>query len=61
LSGEPGIREKYLSFLSAGGSKSPRDLFKLVDIDITSPDLYRTSFGVVEGYVRELECLSEEE
>lgn len=61
LSGEPGIREKYLSFLSAGGSKSPRELFGIVDIDITSPDLYRTSFGVVEGYVRELERLSEEE
>jgi oligoendopeptidase F len=59
LNGEPGIREKYMSFLSAGGSKSPRELFRIVDIDITSPDLYRTSFGVVEGYVRELERLSE--
>ena len=57
LSGEPGIREKYLNFLSAGGSKSPRELFKLVDIDITSSEMYRTAFGVVEGYVRELERL----
>ena len=60
LNGEPGIREKYMSFLSAGGSKSPRELFRIVDIDITSPDLYRTSFGVVEGYVRELERLGVE-
>ena len=60
LDGEPGIREKYMSFLSAGGSKSPRELFKIVDIDITSPDLYRTSFSVVEGYVRELERLGVE-
>jgi len=57
LNGEPGIREKYLSFLSAGGSKSPRELFKLVDIDITSRDMYQTSFGVVEGYVKDLERL----
>lgn len=60
LNGEPGIREKYMSFLSAGSSKSPRELFKIVDIDITSPDLYRTSFSVVEGYVRELERLGVE-
>ena len=59
LNGEPGIREKYMSFLSAGGSKSPRELFRIVDIDITSPDLYRTSFSVVEGYVRDLEHFSE--
>ena len=59
LDGEPGIREKYLAFLSAGGSKSPRDLFKMVDIDITSRDMYRTSFAVVEGYVKDLERLSE--
>jgi oligoendopeptidase F len=60
LNGEPGIREKYLNFLSAGASKSPRELFKLVDIDISSRDMYRTSFAVVEGYVRDLERFIEE-
>jgi oligoendopeptidase F len=60
LDGEPGIREKYLSFLSAGGSKSPRELLKLVDIDGTRKDMCRTSFAVVAGYVGGLERLSEE-
>ncbi len=60
LNGEPGIREKYLAFLSAGASKSPRELFKMVDIDITSREMYRASFAVVEGYVSELERLGNE-
>jgi oligoendopeptidase F len=60
LDGEPGMREKYLSFLSAGGSKSPRELFKLVDIDITGREMYRTAFAVVERYVSDLERLSDE-
>jgi oligoendopeptidase F len=59
LAGEPGIREKYLRFLSAGSSRSPRELFEMVDIDITSRTMYGTAFTVVEGYVREIERLSE--
>jgi oligoendopeptidase F len=59
LNGEPGIREKYLRFLSAGSSRSPRELFEMVDIDITSRTMYGTAFTVVEGYVREIERLSE--
>jgi oligoendopeptidase F len=59
LSGEPGIREKYLAFLSAGASKSPRELFRLVDIDISGRDMYRAAFAVVEGYVSDLERLVE--
>ena len=59
LNGEPGIREKYLRFLSAGSSRSPRELFEMVDIDITSRTMYGTAFTVVERYVSELERLSE--
>ena len=59
LNGEPGIREKYLRFLSAGSSRSPRELFEMVDIDITSRTMYGTAFTVVEKYVSELERLSE--
>jgi oligoendopeptidase F len=59
LAEEPGIREKYLRFLSAGSSRSPRELFEMVDIDITSRAMYGTAFTVVEGYVREIERLSE--
>ncbi len=59
LTGEPGIREKYLRFLSAGSSRSPRELFDMVDIDITSRTMYGTAFTVVESYVSEIERLSE--
>lgn len=57
LSGEAGIQEKYLRFLRAGGSDYPTEIFKIVDIDITKPDVYRDAFKVVEGYVQQLEGL----
>jgi oligoendopeptidase F len=55
LGGEPGIVEKYLKFLAAGGSDYPTEIFKIVDIDITSTETYRAAFKVVEGYVERLE------
>lgn len=55
LNGEPGIREKYFKFLSVGGSMPPQEIFKIVDIDITSKDFYRDAFKVVDGYVNRLE------
>jgi oligoendopeptidase F len=57
LDGEPGIRDKYFKFLSAGGSMSSRDIFKIVDIDITNKQFYRDAFKVVEGYVERLESM----
>lgn len=57
LSGEPGMQEKYLRFLAAGGSDYPTEIFKIVDIDITSPTPYIEAFKVVEGYVERLEAL----
>jgi oligoendopeptidase F len=59
LSGEPGIVEKYHEFLSSGSSRSVLDTFKLVDLDITSMDMYRQAMKVVEGYVLRLEQLVE--
>jgi oligoendopeptidase F len=55
LDGEPGITDKYLAFLGAGGSMHTADIFKIVDIDITAPETYRGAFNVVEGYVGLLE------
>lgn len=59
LNGEPGIIEKYIRFLSAGSSRSPRELFKMLDIDISHRGMYTAAFAVVESYVSELERLSE--
>lgn len=55
LAGEPGIRERYIELLSAGGSKSPQELFAAVGVDIESPTPYRDAFQVVAGYVDRLE------
>lgn len=57
LDGEPGIRDKYFKFLSAGGSMPPQEIFKIVDIDITNKKFYRDAFKVVEGYVERLESM----
>lgn len=58
LAGEPGLRERYIDFLSAGGSRSPRDLFAGVGVDIESPKPYRDAFAVVASYVDRLEDLA---
>jgi oligoendopeptidase F len=52
---EPGIVDKYNQFLSSGSSRSVLETFQLVDLDITSPDMYRQAMKVVEGYVIRLE------
>ena len=57
LSKEPGMQDKYLRFLAAGGSDYPTEIFKIVDIDITSPATYTEAFKVVAGYVAQLEAL----
>lgn len=56
--GDLSIRDKYLTFLSLGASKPPIEIFKVVGIDITSPETYRRAFEVVEGYVKTLESLT---
>ena len=56
LDGEPGIIEKYDAFLGAGGSKCTPDIFKIIDIDVSSPDAtFRGAANVVEGNVELLE------
>jgi oligoendopeptidase F len=58
LAEEKGIQEKYLEFLSSGSSRYPTELFKIVDIDIASPETYQAAFDVVRGYVEILETAS---
>ena len=57
LDGERGLQERYLSFLAAGDSMPPIEIFKIVGLDITSKDVYSEAFKVVEGYVERLERL----
>jgi oligoendopeptidase F len=58
LEGDQETTQRYLQFLHAGASRSPIDIFKIVGIDITSPQPYRDAFSVVEGYVEQLERLA---
>lgn len=55
--GEPGLQERYEEFLRAGASMPPANIFKIVEIDISSPDLYRAAFEEVERHNRILESL----
>jgi oligoendopeptidase F len=55
--GEPGLRERYIEFLSLGASQHPTDIFKVVGIDIESEGVYHEAFLVVEDYIRMLESL----
>jgi oligoendopeptidase F len=41
-------RDNYLSFLKAGGSRYTMDLFELVGVDMTSPEVVRSAFKVME-------------
>jgi oligoendopeptidase F len=59
VAGEPGLKERYRDFLSAGASKPVQEIFKTVGVDITSREMYRQAFKVVEGYVEKLEELAQ--
>ncbi len=57
LRGEAGAAERYLQFLSAGGSRYPLDALALAGIDMTTPAAMDRAFGVMEGFVDRLEGL----
>lgn len=55
LAGEPGIVEKYKTFLSGGCSKDPIDLLKICGVDMASPEPVNAALDVFEEYLSELE------
>ncbi len=57
LAGEPGARENYLKFLSAGSSLYPLEALKLGGVDLTTPEPVERTFGVLAGMVDRLEGL----
>ncbi len=58
LDGKPGAVEKYLGFLSAGGSDYPIDVLKRAGVDLTTPAPVETTFGILARYVDRLEELT---
>lgn len=62
LSGVQGASERYLAFLSAGGSKYPLDALRMAGVDMTSPEPVERAFETLSRMVDRLEaCLAQME
>jgi len=57
LAGEDGAAERYVGFLSAGGSKYPVDALNDAGVDMAKPDAVETTFGVLADMVDRLDEL----
>lgn len=59
LSGEKGAVEKYLEFLSAGGSVYPIDLLRKAGVDLTSPEPFEKTMETMVQMMDEIERILE--
>jgi oligoendopeptidase F len=57
LAGEPGSADRYIAFLSAGGSQHPLDVLRLAGVDLESDAPYRAAFEGLERLLDELDSL----
>jgi oligoendopeptidase F len=57
LAGEEGAAERYLSFLSAGGSRYPIDALRDAGVDLASPEPVEAAFETLSSFVDQLEAL----
>ncbi len=58
LEGEPGAAERYVAFLSAGGSRYPIDALRDAGVDLASPAPVEAAFETLSSFVDELEALA---
>jgi len=59
LAGEPGAVDRYIAFLSGGGSQHPLDLLRLAGVDLESDALYHAVFDGLARMLDDLEALLE--
>jgi oligoendopeptidase F len=59
LRGTPDAASNYLEFLATGSARYPLDALARVGIDLTTPEPMDRAFGVLEGFVDQLEALVE--
>jgi len=59
LADEPGAVDRYIAFLSAGGSQHPLDVLRLAGVDLESDALYHAVFAGLARMLDELETLVE--
>ena len=57
----PAFAERYLAFLSLGGSQSPQELMAPLGVDLNDPAFWRGALAVLETQVETFERLAEEE
>ena len=57
LAGEPGVRDRYLDFLKAGGSDYPFELLKKAGVDLTRPDPYRETVAEMNRTMDEIDAI----
>lgn len=50
--------EKYKRALASGGSKTPKEIVKMMDIDITDPSFWNKGIDLIEDQVNEFERLA---
>ncbi|GAB4224074.1 MAG: oligoendopeptidase F [Acidobacteriota bacterium] len=55
LAGEPGARDRYLAFLSAGSSKPPVELLREAGVDMTRPEPIRAALAYMDGVIGRIE------
>jgi len=58
LDDKPNAVEKYINFLSTGGSEFPLEALKLAGVDLTTPAPVETTFRIFAGYVDRLKELT---
>ena len=60
LAEEPGARDRYLRFLSSGGSDYPLQLLRDAGVDLTRPEPYEATMGAMSRALDRLEALLDE-
>jgi oligoendopeptidase F len=55
LDGEEGSRERYLEFLSAGGSEDPIDLIRKAGVDMTGSEVFDSTISAMNELMDEIE------
>lgn len=51
---DPAVKDRYLRFLSSGGSKYPLDLLRTAGVDMTRPDAVNAAMDYFEKLVKDL-------
>lgn len=57
LRGEPGVLEKYLGMLKAGGSGHPYEIVKRAGVDLATPVPYRAIAGRMNSIMDQIEAI----